>query len=470
MKKTLLSALFILATLVMGTHVSAVSLFDQGISQHYTIQQRSDNKTIVYGTILLTAQNDSERASYKFTLPTGVEAANLTVQQMLAKSNKSTCKVYETFDDWLTRRGYADAESVPSYAQPYEDSRKCIEYETETTYNADYDYSKQSIYYTGSESYYSYIHPSSSFDYKDLEITQDGSSYTAKLAEPIAAGKQGAVILSYTSDDYTSGFLGYYTYKFRTLVSDETINNTTVTVQFDDDLYSRQASQKRSSDTTALEQQSNTTAGPSSISDSASKAARYNDEAVVQGGYYTQSQGRMLPGDTLEVSGSFATKKFLLYGKQFLIGVVLIALAVAAFFGYKRYRRKHPRAQKTQYSSVEAHTGVANFSTIKPSGPLSGINLLTIAVVSTVVAALVVTVILLVSQYAIISSTTGPVVVLALLPLFCFTLIICPGLYVWRADSKQLLAWSLIQTATIFVLLLLFVLVVSALTDGDMYY
>src|SRR5574344_2023403 len=73
-----------------------------GQKHYYTVQLRSDKKSLVYARIIFSnPSSDQDLSTYEFSLPDGVNVANLSAQQILAKSaGDKTCKTYETIEDW----------------------------------------------------------------------------------------------------------------------------------------------------------------------------------------------------------------------------------------------------------------------------------------------------------------------------------------------------------------------------------
>ncbi|NCU44019.1 hypothetical protein EOL71_03600, partial [Candidatus Saccharibacteria bacterium] len=236
---------------VPALQASAMSLIATE-KQYYTVQLRSDEKTLNYVKIIFENSSSSdELKSYTFSAPNGLKISNVGVQQVLAKpKDGSICKTYETIDQWRDRQTYFyNNYSAAQIQQEYERGKKCLEYETTGEYDEDFDYdgnmSSSYDYY-----YYSYYQrPDTKFNYSDLTLQENGSDYTVELEKPVKPKKQAAILVSFVGEGVISNFLGYYSYEYKTLVSKQMVSKATVAINFDEGMYSREAKQKRTVET-----------------------------------------------------------------------------------------------------------------------------------------------------------------------------------------------------------------------------
>lgn len=206
MKKLLIVTLVVSAAILPLQYVNAQSVLLTEQYHYYTVQLRSDGKAIVYGRIVFeNSKNDTDLDKYEFSLPSGVSADSLTVQQVLAKSNGSQCKTYETPQEYAARLEGKNPENT------YESYKKCLVYNT-STYDEDYNYNTHMQ--NNTDYYYSkyYQTKDTEFDYANLDVKNDNNSYAVSLKETVKPHKQGSVLVSFVASNFVSGgFLGRYT-------------------------------------------------------------------------------------------------------------------------------------------------------------------------------------------------------------------------------------------------------------------
>ena len=373
----LLTAMLLVAAVLP---ISVVKAQDSSIipseKHYYTVQLRSDKRVLNYARIIFENKNDDQDIStYTFSLPKGISASSLEVKQVLAKKTDAAqkpCKTYESFDEWKTRAGYsyfASYDNASSYYKSlYDKQKQCLEYDTtapESEYDENFDYftdisSSQSYY-----NYYYYSQPNSQFDYSNLKIDEKDGEYTVSLAQAVSPGKQGSILVSYVADGMVSGFLGRYSYEYRTLVVKNMVSEAVVAINFDEGMYTRDGAQKRQIETSSSEgttiQDGLAAAGNASES-RATDTVLFN---VGKGGVYTKTQSNLLPGDVMSVKGVYAEGPIRLFLKEIVTTLVIIALIFAGwwFLGrryYRSYRSKHSKG------SGEPHSDLASDSLSSP--------------------------------------------------------------------------------------------------------
>lgn len=407
---------------------SAASLLN-GQEHYYTVQFRSDSKATVYAKLAFqNGQSDKDRDTYTFSLPSGVSADSLSIQQIIAKKTEvSTC------NPKIVIGSSTATQNCPV---------------TTTGYDDDFDFFSNNNNYGY---YYDYYYPESRYDdkyeYTDVTPSVNGQTYTVKLPRAIKPHKQGAVLVTFVSTNYvTSAFGGRFNYDFRTLMTDEMIDDASVAINFDEELYSRDVDQKRTSGATAA----------NSIKSGADMSASYESKridslipTIGNGGEYNRTQTKMLPGDVLGVKGTYATNPTLLFLNEILVGIAItVAAAAALWFGFKHYRKTHPRKSHSDTSAAihPKYNDDAETASIKHLLAVSGASTL-----ATVVALLVLTGLVAIANNG--SSDLIPYILsLFTIVVVGTTAVFAPIAYILRFGVRSLLRWLLINAALIAIL------------------
>lgn len=451
----LLTALVALLPLSPAKAESSILL--NGQKQYYTVQLRSDKQAIVYARIIFeNASSETDLSTYEFSLPSGVSASNLSAQQILAKSTETICKTYETLEQWRARIGTTSTST-------YDTSKKCLVTDM-AAYDDDFDYdnniSSSTDYY-----YYSYYQQrDSQFEYTDLKQSNANGTYTVTLSEAVKPKKQGSILLTFTTHDFISGgTFGRYTYNVRTLLAKQMVDKTTVAVNFDNDMFTREASQQRAYSTSTSSTDTLTSAG-SSNSAYQSKSMDSLVGSIGRGGLYVKTQSSLLPGDMLSVSGIFATNSTALFINEILGGVLFIALLGVAIGLHRIWRRGHPRKDhaKNTHTTDGPDTIVASHSTT----PWKIIVLTScISIVGSLVLIFAVGSVL--SNAMSDSSISSVLAVFGIIAVGLFGGVIAPLLYVLRFGVEDTFKWALIHVAFIAALLLAFGAVASMTSSSN---
>lgn len=465
MKKYIIAILALVMAIVPSMPARAENTLLNGQKHYYTVQLRSDKRAIVYARIIFqNGSSDQNLSTYQFTLPKGVSIENTSVQQILAKnSTNQPCLTYETLDQWRTRVNKGTAYS-PDYQ--YTSTRQCLEAAENTKYDENFDYdsnvSSRTDYY-----HYSYYQvQDTNFEYNDLEFKNDGSTYTVTLAEPVKPKKQGSVLVAFTTSNFvTGGFLGRYDYNVKTLLTKQMIDRATVAVNFDNDMYTRAAKQKREYESSSSTSIKSGIDAASAGNDSYESRSMDNLLGTIgNGGVYVKTQSSLLSGDTLSVKGLFGTNKTILYTNEIVITLLLIAAAVAAIVAYRRWRKKHPRAHKIDVTDGASEPNKAfNFQTDLRSSPvLSKVEALLIPLAVSVVSLLGTGLLMAaaigiasLSDYSSSNGVEAGIASVAVVAIAAFGIVITPLLFVLRYGLNTALKWTLVQVA----MLLLFALI-----------
>ena len=423
-KKLIVLVAISVVTALGAVPVSAATILN-GQEHNYTVQFRSDNKATVFAKLVFqNGQSEKDRDTYTFSVPSGVSVDALSVQQIIAKKTvASTCTPRVTI-------GTTSAtQSCPV---------------TTESYDEDFDFLSNKL---GYNYHYSYYYPDSryseNYEYTDITPSIDGETYTVKLPRAIKPHKQGALLVTFISTSYVkSAFAGRFTYDFRTLKTDEMIDEASVAINFDEELYSRDATQQRTAESSAND--SLVTAGAAASYESRSMDSLL--PTIGNGGEYTRSQTKMLPGDVLSVAGVYATSPSLLFLNEIVTGIAIIAaLAAGLWFGMKRYRKAHPRKARTDsYNATETtRNDIVEPASIKQLLTVSGVSVLATGIALLVLTGLVAT-----------ANSSNSGLIPYILSLFTIVVvgtvaIFAPIAYVLRFGAHSLLRWLLINAAII---------------------
>ncbi len=435
LKKLLLFVAIIIGSFVQSSPSQALSLIN-GQTHFYTVQFRSDSRAIVYAKFVF--QNSSmtvSRDTYTFTLPDGISVENLTTDQILVKSNPVVVRCIKE----------PCPESLPA----------------DDTYSDNTDFLSSS-----SANYYDYYSPSyrytSAYTYQPLSYDTSGTTYTLKLAHPIKPGKQGAILVTFTTDSYAKSMFGRFSYTFKTLKTDELIDNANVAIVFDQELYSRDVTQKRTTDSS-----STPTINSGASTSSTGKSLDSLIGTIGRGGAYTRVQSRLLPGDIMSVSGVYATTPFMLYFTEIIVWcLVLIAVIAAAWVGRQMWHLRHPKSVSSDHTHDTQHAAVSASS---PQRHLTSLHLLAVSAASA--AGSIITVIIIIGLASLHGNSwswsIGEQIVLTLYSLSALfmTMFAFPYSYLSRINRQQLFSWFIIHFVVITILTLCAMLILSAINQ-----
>ena len=448
----------------------------EGQNHYYTVMMRSDEQSVVYARIVF--ENSSDKNNLKqisFSVPDKVKLENASVQQIMAKSDAQTCKTFETYDAWKQRNGYSASYLGSQYQ--YEQNRKCLEFAQNTTYDEDYNYNNNaaSSSYMYDFSYYS--KRDTKFEYFDLAPRVDGRKYSVNLTNEIKPKKQGAIIVSFSTKDYISGgVLGRYAYDFKSLQVSEMVNKSIVSINFDEELYSRLTASKR---TTSESIQTSLDANKGSAAISDGYESRTIDDIqtnIGRGGRYEKEKSQLMPNQVFEVAGVFATNKTMLYIWQIVGWLVgLVGIAVMTYFIIRWYRRKHPVSQKTKTvqalaDSPENVTEQATTTDIPSEVPVSLVRIIAVSFASVGVTLLIVLVAVVTqallhdASYSFWSEAFVPI---AASVISFFALFAMPLLYMLRYGYRATFLWAAAHLAVLVGVLVFAGLIIAVLLGSN---
>lgn len=165
--------------------------------------------------------------------------------------------------------------------------------------------------------------------YEKISIIESGSrNYTLSLPSPIAPGMSAAILVAYTSQQYTTNWLGAFSYEFSTPTVQERIESLSVTVQTDSDL-------KLVGKKTTVEYDQNL---PDIFSDTASLSAESAMTVITsqRGNVVRESATNLFPGESYTVTGKYSEYAWRLSLGKILIGLIVLAIIIG--LGIWRHR------------------------------------------------------------------------------------------------------------------------------------
>jgi hypothetical protein len=273
-----------------------------GQDHKYGVHLRSNGEAIVTSKVVFTNRSDKEQKSLTLGISGSVYEL-YALQQILP----SECRQYS------------------SYSNDKQDQRTCIK-------SVEPDYRQQYYGYYGNE-----------VDYRQSNYSNNGNDYVFTLPNPVGAGKSGSIIISFASKSYTQTKFGNTTFDFETLKANERIQDLSVSVSFDDDIY---FDGKKSKVQYAPESSS----GISSLADGANANSNESLQNYVgnigNSGVIVKKASNLAPGDTYRVKGSYATSWLALnFAKIVWVSLGLLLLIGIIFFITNRRRKPKVNAK-----------------------------------------------------------------------------------------------------------------------------
>lgn len=258
------------------------------------------------------------------------------------------------------------------------------------------------------------------------------------------------MLVSFTTRDFVNkGLLGRYTYDIKTLLSSELIKDTTVAVNFDDDMYTREAEQERTYETSTTSTASVSEGAEAASSTYKSKSTDSLLGNIGRGGLYTKEQSSLLPGDILTVSGVFATNSLVLHTKEFLTGLSIIALIAIAWYVYRKWRKKNPKQIATK--STDTTKKLTSDETEVSWGRLVVVSIVSISLI--VFLSVCVSIVGAIAYGSSISSSLSLAIVAAMVAVVPLGGIVAPMAYVLRYGPRMAMRWVVVEILVILVLI-----------------
>lgn len=329
MKKRAILKTFFFALVAVGllapNAAQANSSLMFGQNQSYSAVVRPDGNVITYGKIYLENTGENELKSTKFTAPDGVKLNGLEVYQITLPERCENIVPSEEPDQTKTRQ----------YPIRYEPDCGTLEAQL-FGYN---------------EYYYAYYdRTDSGIRYQKLEPKQDDQTYTVELSKPLKPKTRGAILVAYSTKDYTKGMFGSYSLEFKTLKVDMAVENVRVAVDVSNDLYTKAGKSKISSD------KSGSISDGIKLNASSAKGVESSNldslqSQIGQGGTFNKTGKGLIANETFVVKGSFADAQWKLYFWEIVGGIVAILLLVA--LSVFLLRKADRPSTKTKSSKLE---------------------------------------------------------------------------------------------------------------------
>lgn len=262
-----------------------------GQDHYYSLTLRGNGDVLVSGRLLFSNTDSMPLSGYTLHIPSG-KVNDITVYQV---SRNRICEQYDSYD-------------YPIYDQSYPNIKRptplnCIKYQE--------------------PAYYDYL--SGQNTYTKATYTYENNTIDVSLPHAISSGSSGSLLLFYRLKNATTRtLLGGYTYEFQTLKTEDTVHIVQIGISTDSDLFVKGAKGKvQYSPTQYMDSaiMKNAAAGVSSP-----QLDMYYQQ-IGQGNEIKTSQA-LQPMDTYTVKGEYADSSWKLYGKEILIGLIIIAVCL----------------------------------------------------------------------------------------------------------------------------------------------
>lgn len=193
-----------------------------------------------------------------------------------------------------------------------------------------------------------YYYPSG-VTYEKIKATKDDNGFRLTLPQPIEKGSSATIVMMYDATGYVHESLGRYIYQFKTLKSNESVSDVRVSVSVDEEFELAGAAKGRVNyrplSSGALDTKLESGANIAS-SDAASASAYIS--SIGDNGSITKHASNLSAGETMTISGKFATSVWLL-DWPWTLAKVLLALAVLGVIGFwVRHRRLKHRKERAE--------------------------------------------------------------------------------------------------------------------------
>lgn len=281
-----LGSLILLGAITPIAH--AGDLIVGGQTHEYKVVLRGDGRAIVFGKLIVP--NTGTNAISTFDIDLGVQDADQIVAYQLIVPQ--SCSKFDT-----------------SVTLEVGEDTKCVQYKDISTRdftNAEYE--------------------------KISTVEVNNSSYTLTLPSPVHGYASAAILIAYSTKEYTSNLLGMYSYDFKTPTVDDRIERTSVSIQTDSDLY------LDGEDTTIHYDDSIVTSDVAfeSVSGLSAESALTSIDSN-RGNSIRSSATDLFPGESYEVTGHYSEYWWRFYLLRIIIGVLIAGALIG--FGIWRYKK-----------------------------------------------------------------------------------------------------------------------------------
>jgi hypothetical protein len=309
--KCLLSFLFIsiifLTSYVKPAKAQSGLFFGQ--DHKYSVIFRGNGEAVVYARIALTNGDEDILRDISFEIP-GVDPSEMVIYQIELPRE---CIEYD-----------------------YTGGRRCLEY-------TDPDYFQNTYRYPG----YYYGGSSGEIEYSKLDFSRTGNLYEVELADPVSSYDSTAVVVAYTAKGYVKNTLGLYRYEFETFKVPSRIQDLSVAIDVDSDLYlkGKKAEVNYSSDIGSdLLMEASPSAGITS------KQLDNVVGSIGYGGKIVKNAENLSPNESFTVNGQYSKSWLRLYLSTIIVVILIIAGVFAAAYFLPKYLKKKGIVGKTDKS------------------------------------------------------------------------------------------------------------------------
>jgi hypothetical protein len=300
--KYLLSIIFIsvifLTSYVKPAQAQGGLFFGQ--DHKYSVIFRGNGEAVVYARIALTNGDEEILRDISFEIP-GVDPSEMVMYQI----------------------------ELPQVCVEYDytmGSRRCLEY-------TDPDYFQNTYRYSG----YYYGDTSGEIEYSKLDYSRTGNLYEVELANPLGSYDSTAVVVAYTAKGYVKKTLGLYRYEFETFKVPARIQDVSVAIEVDSDLYLKG---KKSEVNYSSDIESDLIMEASPSAGITSKQLDNVVGSIGYGGQIVKSAENLSPNESFTVNGQYSASWLRLYLSSILIVVLIIAAVFSGAYFIPKYLKK----------------------------------------------------------------------------------------------------------------------------------
>jgi uncharacterized protein YneF (UPF0154 family) len=283
-----------------------------GQTHSYSVLFRGNGEAIVYVKIVVTNSEEEPMDEISFEIPS-VSPSELAIYQIKLPQE---CVQYDYRPDGR---------------------RYCVEYR-------DPDYT---------EKYWYYGYDRGEAEYSKLEYSDSGQLYEVKLAEAVAPYNTTAVVVAYAARGYVKNTLGLYKYDFETIKVSSRIQEVTIAINVDSELYLKG---KKSEVNYSSEFKMDTM-----LSESSTPITNRNLDNLVRGigsgGQIIKNAENLAPGESFTVKGEYAKSWFRLYlGSIVIVILIIIGIFVGVYYLSKYLKKRKEDSVKNSKEEIKDTT------------------------------------------------------------------------------------------------------------------
>lgn len=286
-----------------------------GQTHNYSVTFRGNGEAVVYAKIVITNSDEDLLDEISFEIPS-VTPSELVMYQM-------------ELPEECIRYNYGSG------------SRYCLEYR-------DPDYTR---------SYWYYGYDQGEAEYSKLEYSKSGQLYNVELAEAVAPYNTTAIVVAYAAKGYVKNILGVYKYDFETFKVPSRIQDISVSISVDSELYLKGKKSEVNYSTDGV--------GMSDLMvESSAGFSNRNLDKVVRGigsgGQIVKEAENLSPNESFSVRGEYAKSWVRLYLKTIFTVIFIIAVIFVAVYYLSKYLKKRKKESDKKDDKGTKKTKVEN--------------------------------------------------------------------------------------------------------------